>query len=54
MGGLWSLGCGKTRTKNSRMWEIKKIVGCGIFKICLVYFVLMNNYRLIIISQMKP
>ena len=33
------------------MWEIQKLVGCGNFKIVVVHLVLMNNYRLSIISQ---
>ena len=35
-------------------WDVRKegpkIVGCGIFQILLVFFVLMNNYRLNIIK----
>ena len=29
--GVKIVGCGKRGTKNSGMWDINKIVGCGIF-----------------------
>ena len=45
-------GITEKRAKNIGMWEIKKIVGCGIFNVLLVFLVLMNNfynYKLIVI-----